>query len=151
MLSSNLLQLPLLGELPPQRTQIRNNILTRLQDRLFRRATPIRRHSQLKLGEERMGYPISGELDVFVLVEALGNEVAEGVVFFVEGEDGCVGDSYEGGLVTGRISRMNKFGRTCIKFPFYLLLIGLKDELCESVRRIHPAACCSSSRATSAQ
>jgi len=37
---------------------------------------------------------VSGEGDGRVGVQAGGEEVAEGVVFFEEGEDGGVGDAY---------------------------------------------------------
>jgi hypothetical protein len=36
---------------------------------------------------------VGGELDVRVLVQALGEEVAESVVLLVEGEDGGVRDA----------------------------------------------------------
>jgi hypothetical protein len=38
---------------------------------------------------------VRGEKDVWVFEEALGEQVTEGVVFFVEGEDGGVGDAWD--------------------------------------------------------
>lgn len=40
-----------------------------------------------------MGDLVGGEGDMVILVQARGEEVAEGVVFFVEGEDGGILDS----------------------------------------------------------
>jgi hypothetical protein len=44
-----------------------------------------------------MGHFVRGEHDGGVLEEALREEVAERVVFFVEGEDGCIGDAWSSG------------------------------------------------------
>ena len=41
-----------------------------------------------------MRHAVCAELDELVLVEALRDEVAEGVVFFGELEDGGVGDAF---------------------------------------------------------
>lgn len=41
-----------------------------------------------------MGNFVGGEVDEGVAVEAFGEEVAECVVFFVEGEDGGVWDAF---------------------------------------------------------
>jgi hypothetical protein len=41
---------------------------------------------------------VCGEDDVVILEEALGNQVTERVVFFVEGEDASVGDAWGGGI-----------------------------------------------------
>lgn len=49
--------------------------------------------AELERGEEGVRHLVSRECDVRVLEEALGKEVAEGVVFLVEREDGCVGDT----------------------------------------------------------
>ena len=40
-----------------------------------------------------MGNLVGGKDNVLVLEEALGEEVAERVVFLVEREDGCVGNT----------------------------------------------------------
>ena len=76
-----------------QALTVRHKVPTSRRDRLARRHAPIRRNPQLELREERVRDPVCGEEDVFVLVQALRDEVAEGVVLFEEGEDGCVCDA----------------------------------------------------------
>ena len=71
MLTSNLLQLPLLREFPAQRTQVRNAVLTRLQYRIFRADTAIGRNPQVECRKERVRHSIRRELDELVLVKAL--------------------------------------------------------------------------------
>jgi hypothetical protein len=44
-----------------------------------------------------VGHFVRGEHDGGIFEEALREEIAERVVFFVEGEDGCVGDAWLGG------------------------------------------------------
>jgi hypothetical protein len=50
-------------------------------------------NTEFKSSEERVGDFVRGEHDGGVLEEALREEVAERVVFFVECEDGRVGDA----------------------------------------------------------
>lgn len=50
--------------------------------------------AEIEASEERVGYFVCGEGYVVIFVEAGGEEVAECVVFFVEGEDGRVGDAW---------------------------------------------------------
>jgi len=59
---------------------------------------PVGLDAQFKRGEERVGHFVGGEHDGGVLEEPLREEVAERVVFFVEGEDGRVGDACLGFL-----------------------------------------------------
>lgn len=91
-LRNNLLTHPLLLETHRHLRQIRNNILATLHHRILGRDAAIRRDAQVERREERVGYLVRGEGDVRVLEEALGYEVPEGVIFFVEGEDLGVGD-----------------------------------------------------------
>jgi hypothetical protein len=50
-------------------------------------------NTELKRGEERVGNLVGSEHNGRVLEEALGEQIAERVVFLVEGENGCVGDA----------------------------------------------------------
>jgi hypothetical protein len=91
MLSRNLLQLPLLRELPTQRIEICDAVLARPQNRILRGDAAVGRNSQVERREQWVRHAICAELDELVLVQALRYEVAEGVVLFGKLEDGGVG------------------------------------------------------------
>lgn len=90
---------------------------------------PVGLDAQFKRGEERVGHFVGGEHDGGVLEEPLREEVAERVVFFVEGEDGRVGDAcarvvswwVEGGRECGWTGWCGVL-RTCLGFLFDFLL-----------------------------
>ena len=92
--NSNLLQLPLLGELLIEHLQLLDELLTRADDRLLGTDLPIRLHAQFEGGEERVRDLVAGEEDVRVFGEVRAEQVAQGVVFFVEREEGGVGDAW---------------------------------------------------------
>lgn len=89
----NLLELPLLGELLIQHLQLLHQLLASLHHRLLRADLSIRLHAKLEGSEERVRDLVAGEEDVLGLHELCAEEVAEGVVFLVEGEHRCVRDA----------------------------------------------------------
>jgi hypothetical protein len=76
---------------------------------------------------------VRGEGDVRVLEEALGDEVAEGVIFFVEGEDLGVGDLWRAVLVEGCVWCGEITGRTGFLLGLDLRLTGVEDKELEPV------------------
>ena len=139
MLARNLLQFPLFSEFSTQRIQIRDAILARLQYRILGTDTAVRRDAQVEGCEERVRHAVGGELDELVLVQALRDEVAEGVVFLVEGEDGRVGDSCVAinALFGMKGMRLLEEERTCVELPCDLLLAGFEQELRESFGEVN--------------
>jgi hypothetical protein len=93
-LADNLLAEPLSGEALLQLLEVLDNIAAALDDRILGRDCAVGRDAQLKGREERVGDLVGGEDDVVVLEKALREKIAEGVVLFVEREDGRVGDAY---------------------------------------------------------
>jgi hypothetical protein len=93
-LANNLLAEPLGGEALLQLLEILDDIAAALDDRILGRDRAVGRDTQLKGREERVGDFVGGENDVVVLEKALREKIAEGVVLFVEREDGRVGDAY---------------------------------------------------------
>ena len=91
--NGNLLQLPLLGELLIEHLQLLDELLTRADHRLLGTDLPIGLHAQFEGGEEWVWDLVAGEEDVRVFGEVRAEQVAQGVVFFVEGEEGGVGDA----------------------------------------------------------
>ena len=92
-LPSNLPHLPLLRELLVQPLQLLHKLIARLHHRLLGRHLAIRLHAQLEDREERVRDLVGGEEDVRRAGQLVAEQVAESVVFFVEGEEGCVGDA----------------------------------------------------------
>lgn len=84
---------PLGSEAVAQYVQFGDNVLAALGDGLLGCDGPIGSDAQFEASEQRMRDFVGGEVDVGVLVQALGEEVAERVVFLVEGEDSGVGDA----------------------------------------------------------
>jgi hypothetical protein len=73
--------------------QILNDQSTSSHDSFLGCNSSIGLNTEFKSSEERVGDFVRGEHDGGVLEEALREEVAERVVFFVECEDGRVGDA----------------------------------------------------------
>lgn len=90
-LADNLLAEPFCLEAAVQDVQIRDDILAAADDSLLGCDGAVGLDAQLEGSKKRVGNLVGGEDDVLVLEEALGEEVAERVVFLVEREDGCVG------------------------------------------------------------
>lgn len=65
-----------------------------LDDGILGRASAVCLDAQLEGGEERVGDFVCGEDNVVIFEEALRDQVAERVIFFVEGEDTGVGDAW---------------------------------------------------------
>jgi hypothetical protein len=100
--ANDLSQLPLLGELAAKITEVFNEIFAGLNDGFFGRDFAVGLDAEFEGGEEwvrnlvgiRVGcgeskvgaYLVGGERDVWRLKKARTKHVAEGVVFFVEGE-----------------------------------------------------------------
>jgi hypothetical protein len=97
-LADNLLAEPFGLEAAVQDVQIRDDILAAADDSLLGCDGAVGLDAQLEGGEERVGNLVGGEDDVLVLEEALGEEVAERVVFLVEREDGRVGYTWSAWL-----------------------------------------------------
>lgn len=91
-LCDDLVALPFLGEACRHLAQIRNDILAALHDRILGRDSAVSGDTKIEGREERVRNLVCGEVDVRVLEEALRDQIAEGVVFFVEGEDLGVGN-----------------------------------------------------------
>ena len=87
----NLLELPLLRELLIQHLQLLHQLLTSLHHRLFWTDFSIGLHAELERREEWVWDLVAGEEDMLGLYELCAEEVAEGVVFLVEGENRGVG------------------------------------------------------------
>lgn len=92
-LAHNALAQPLGREALLQLLEVLDDIATALDDSVLGGNAAIGGDAELKGCEERVGNLVCGEDDVLVLEEALGDEVAERVVFAVEGEDCGVGDA----------------------------------------------------------
>jgi hypothetical protein len=93
-LANNLLAQPLSREALLQQLQVLNNVSAALDDGILGCDCAVGRDAQLKGREERVRDFVCGEDNVVVLEQALREEVAERVVFLVEGEDGRVGDTW---------------------------------------------------------
>lgn len=74
--------------------QILNNILATAHDGVFGCDGAVSSDAELEGREERVGNLVCGKADVLVRQQALRDEVAKRVVFFVEGEDGGVRHLY---------------------------------------------------------
>jgi hypothetical protein len=92
-LGHNPLAQPLGRKTPIQHLEILHHVPAAADNRLLGRHRPVCLHAQLERREERMRHFVRGEDDVVVFQEALREQVAESVVFFVEGEDGGVRDA----------------------------------------------------------
>ena len=68
--------------------------MTSLHDRLLRAYIAVGLHAELEGGEQRVRDLVAGEEDVLGFDEFGAQEVAERVVFFVEGEHGGVWDAW---------------------------------------------------------
>lgn len=80
-------------------------------------------NAQLESRKKRMWDLVRREDNVVVLEQALGKQVAERVVFFVEGEDGRVGNACR--IVRSITTRCREgvgSALTSLLFPFNLLL-----------------------------
>lgn len=88
---------PLSVEAALQRLQVRDDVPACANEGLLGCDTAICGDAELECSEERVGNFVGGEVDAWVAEQALGKEVAKGVVFFVEGEDSGVGDTCVGG------------------------------------------------------
>jgi hypothetical protein len=73
--------------------QVLDDKATRRHDGFFGCNGTVGLDAEFKGSEEGVGHFVRGEHDGGVLEEALREEVAERVVFFVEGEDGGIGDA----------------------------------------------------------
>ena len=86
---------PLRREARAQRVQVINDILAALGDGVFRSDGAVGRDAELEAGEERVRDFVGGEGDAGVFEKALGEEIRESVVLFVEREYGGVGNAWE--------------------------------------------------------
>lgn len=93
-LADNALAEPFRGETVIQFLQILYNVLTAADDGVLGRNRAIGLDPKLEGCEEWVGDLVCGEDNVVILEKALGEEVAECVVFLVERKDGGVGDAY---------------------------------------------------------
>ena len=91
---TNPLQLPFLRELPSQHVQILHHIPARPDERLLWAQAAVRLHAELEVGEERVWDLVGGKDDIGGREEARAEEVGEGVVFFLEEEEGGVRDAW---------------------------------------------------------
>src|SRR5690242_18706138 len=99
-LADNLLAQPLGLETAVQDVQILHNVLARADDGFLGGDGAVGLDAQLKGREEGVRDFVGGEDNVYVFEQPLREELAVGVVSFVEGEVGGVGDAGGGG---GRI------------------------------------------------
>ena len=99
-LANNALSKPLRLKAVVQLGQIRDDFPARLHDRLLGSHGTVGLDAELKRREEGMRHLVCGEHDGGVLEKALREEVAERVVFFVEGEDCGVRDAWVGKWVS---------------------------------------------------
>jgi hypothetical protein len=95
-LADNALAQPLGREALLQLLEVLNDVATALDDGVLGGNGAVGGDAQLEGREEWVRNLVGGEDNVLVLEEALGNEVAERVVFAVEGEDGRVRDACSG-------------------------------------------------------
>lgn len=109
-LANDTLAKPLRCKAAVQRVQVSYNVLAALDDCVTGRDGAVGRDAQFEGSEERVRDFVCGEGDVGVLEEALGEEVCEGVVFLVEGEDGSVGDAWMGWMLA--CMRWTRWGRS---------------------------------------
>ena len=72
-----------------------NDVAAGLDDGVLGCNRAVSRDADFDRREERVGHLVGGEGDVVVLEEALGQEVAEGVVLLVEREDCGIGRAYK--------------------------------------------------------
>jgi hypothetical protein len=86
-LGHNPLAQPLGRKAAIQHLEILHHVPATADNRLLGRHRPVCLHAQLKRREERVRHLVSCEDDVVVFQEALREQVAQRVVFFVEGED----------------------------------------------------------------
>ena len=93
-LGDNALADPFRCEAAAQYFQFVHNVLAGGDDGFLGCDGPVGRHAELEGREERMGYLVGAEGDVRVLVEALSEEVSEGMVFFIEGKERGVGSTW---------------------------------------------------------
>jgi hypothetical protein len=95
-LADNLLAEPLGREALLQQLEVLNDVPAALDDGILGCDGAVSRNAELKGRKQRMRDLVCGEDNVVVLEEALRQQVAERVVFLVEGEDGRVRDAYCG-------------------------------------------------------
>jgi hypothetical protein len=95
-LADNLLAEPLGCEALLQQLEVLNDVPAALDDGVLGCDGAVGRDAELEGRKERMRDLVCGEDNVVVLEEALRQQVAERVVFLVEGEDGRVRDAYCG-------------------------------------------------------
>jgi hypothetical protein len=101
-LADNLLAEPLGLEAALQGVKVHDDVTAALDDGVLRCDGAVSGDAEFEGREQWVGNLVCGEDDIVVLEEALGDQVAERVVFFVEGEDGRVGDACCGGVSTWR-------------------------------------------------
>ena len=92
-LTSNLLQLPLLGELLVQLLQLLDDVGTGLDDGVLGADLSVGLDAQLDRGEEWMRRLVGCEQDVWRLDEVMAEKVADGVVLLVQSEESRIGDA----------------------------------------------------------
>ena len=92
-MTGDLLEFPFLCELLIQSLQLLNQVSTSSDDGVFGCQGSIGLDAQFKGCEQRVRDFVGGEEDVGRLCEFGAEEVGEGVIFLVEGEDSCVGDT----------------------------------------------------------
>jgi hypothetical protein len=97
-LADNLLAEPLRLKAALQGIKLHDNVGAAFNDRILGCHAAVRRDTEFESREQWMRDFVCGEDDVVILEEALGNQVTERVVFFVEGEDASVGDAWGGGI-----------------------------------------------------
>lgn len=91
----NLLELPLLRKLLAQFLQLVDEVLAGLHDGLLGRDGAVSLHTQLEDSKERVRDLVGSEDDVGRFHELRPEQVAESMVFFVEGKHGGIGDAWD--------------------------------------------------------
>jgi hypothetical protein len=92
-LTSNLLELPLLGELLVKSLKLLDQITTGANDGVLGGELAISLDTQFKGCEQRVRDLVGGEENVGGSGEFGAEKVGQGVVFLVEGEDCGIGDA----------------------------------------------------------
>jgi hypothetical protein len=131
-LTSDLLELPFLGELLIQSLQLLNQVSTSSDDGVLGSEWSIGLDTQFKGCEQRVRDFVGGEQDVGWLCEFGTEEVGEGVVFLVEGEDCCVGDTCGIKALEREGGREGKTKLTGFGCPGYFLFAVAEEEELES-------------------
>ncbi len=91
----NLVQLHFLGEFSADNIEIHQYLLADLNDGILWRHGAVGSHSQLEFRNQRMSDNVAGKRDVLFRSQPRRQQVSQGVVLFVEREDGRVWNAWQ--------------------------------------------------------